>query len=193
MPISIDLWHAAVGLFGAHRYAAIIKETIWKYSNLKALTILLFFYSTIIFLLLVKHSDIEINPGPQKKQPKYFSCCHWNVNSLLAHNKISLLTAYNTIHQYDVICISETFLDSSVPLDDHNLPIQGYSLIRTDHPDNVKKGGVCLYFKENLILKVNDDSFIAQCIIFEITLQNQKGYVAVTYRSPSQSSTVNQV
>ena len=61
MPISIDLWHAAVGLFGAHRYAAIIKETIWKYSNLKALTILLFFYSTIIFLLLVQHGHIKIN------------------------------------------------------------------------------------------------------------------------------------
>ena len=45
MPISIDLWYAAVGLFGAHRYAAIIKETTWKYSNLKAITILLFFYS----------------------------------------------------------------------------------------------------------------------------------------------------
>ena len=53
MPISIDQWHVAVGLFGASRYAAIIKKTIWKYSNLKALTILLFFYSTVIFLLLV--------------------------------------------------------------------------------------------------------------------------------------------
>ena len=105
---SIDQWHAAVGLFGARRYAAIIKKAIWKYSNLKALTILLFFfYSTIIFLLLVQHGDIEINPGPQKNQPKYFSCCHWNVSSLLTHNKISLLTPYNTIHQYDVICISD--------------------------------------------------------------------------------------
>ena len=59
---------------------------------------------------------------------------------------------------------------------------------QTDHPDNVKKGGVCLYFKENLTLKVIDNSFIGQCIICEITLQNQKGYVVVTYRSPSQSS-----
>ena len=106
------------------------QKKILKYSNLKALTILLFFYSTIIFLLLVQHGDIEINPGPQKKLPKYFSCCHWNVNRLLAHNKISLLTAYNTIHQYDVICISETFLDSSVTLDDQNLSIQGDSLIQ---------------------------------------------------------------
>ena len=34
-----------------------------------------------------------------------------------------------------------------------------------------------------------DNSFIAQCTVCEITLQNQKGYVVVTYRSPSQSST----
>ena len=53
----------------------------------------------------------------------------------------------------------------------------------------MERGGVCLYFKENLTLKVIDNSFIAQCIICEITLQNQKGYVVVTYRSPSQSST----
>ena len=44
-----------------------------------------------------------------------------------------------------------------------------------------------MYFQENLTLKVIDNSFIAQCIVFEITLQNQKGYV--TYRSPSQSIT----
>ena len=112
MPVGIDQWPAAIGLFGAHRYVAIIKKRILKYSNLKALTILLFFYySTIICLLLVQHGDIEINPGPRKKQPKYFLCCHSNVSSLLAHNKISLLTAYDAIHQHDVICLSETFFD----------------------------------------------------------------------------------
>ena len=189
MPINIDQWRPAIGLFGACRYAAIIKKKILKYSNLKALTILLFFYSTIIFLLLVQHGDIEINPGPKKKQPKYFSCYYWNANSLLAHDKISLLIAYNTIHQYNVICVSEAFLDSSVSLDDHNLSIQGYSLIRADYPGDVKRDGVCLYFKENLTWKVIDNSFIAQCIVCEITFQHQKGYVVVTHRSPSQSVT----
>ena len=46
-----------------------------------------------------------------------------------------------------------------------------------------------VYFKENLTLKVIDNSFIVQCIICQTTLQNQKGYVVVTYRSPNQSST----
>ena len=144
--MSIDQWRVAVGLYRARRYTAIIKKMILKHSNLKAFTILLSFYRTNFFLLLVQHGDNEINPRPKKKQPKYFSCCHWNVNSLLAHNKILMLTAYNTIHQYDVICVSETFLDSSVILDDHNLCSQGYSLIRADHPYDAKRGGVRLHF-----------------------------------------------
>ena len=137
------------------------------------------------------YGDIEINPGPQKKQqPKYFSCCHWNVNSLLAHNKISLLSADSLLYHPSkyVICISKTFLDSSVLLDDQSFHLRGLiTLISLS--DNVKRGGVCLYFKENLTLKVIDNSFIAQRIICEITLQNQKGYVVVTYRLPSQSRT----
>ena len=30
MAKSIDQWHVAVGLFGAHRYAAIIKKRFWN-------------------------------------------------------------------------------------------------------------------------------------------------------------------
>ena len=48
------------------------------------------------------------------------------------------------------------------------------------------RGGVCQYFLKKYNFKTNNNSFIAQCIICEITLQNSKGYVAVTYRSPSQ-------
>ena len=90
MPINIDQWRVAVGLFDARRYAAIIKKKILKYSNLKALTILLFFYSTIIFLLLVKHVDIEIfEPGPRKKS-----------NQNIFHVVIGMLTVYWLITKY---------------------------------------------------------------------------------------------
>ena len=73
-------------------------------------------------------------------------------------------------------------------VNDRNLTIQGYNLIQADHPDNVKRGGVCLYLKENLTSKVIDNSFIAQYIVCEIALQ--KDYVVVTCQSPSQSITV---
>ena len=34
-----------------------------------------------------------------------FTCCHWNVNSLTAHNmlKLSSITAYNSIHKYMIL------------------------------------------------------------------------------------------
>ena len=43
-----------------------------------------------------------------------------------------------------------------------------------DHPDDVKRAGVCLYLKKKLTLKVIDNSFIAERIACEITLQNEK-------------------
>ena len=39
----------------------------------------------------------------------------WNLNSLTAYNylKVSLLGAYVAIKKFDVVCLSETFLDLS--------------------------------------------------------------------------------
>ena len=101
------------------------------------------------FLLLLSHGDIEVNPGPKKKLSK-LSCCHWNVSSILAHNKRSLIIAYNTVQKFDMICISESYLNSSV--NENLLLIPGYHLLRADHLNNLKKGIVCLYHKENLSL-----------------------------------------
>ena len=44
--------------------------------------------------------------------------------------------------------MSETYLDSSIP--DNLTDIRGYNLVRADHPDNIKRGGVCIYYKESL-------------------------------------------
>ena len=46
-----------------------------------------YFLLIILFLLLLLHGDIESNRGPKKKKQTYFSLCHWNVNSLVAHKK----------------------------------------------------------------------------------------------------------
>ena len=60
-------------------------------------------------------------------------------------------------------------------------------LTRADHPDNVKRGGVCLYYKENLSPRIISTSYFDQCLLCEVTCQNEKGYIAVIYCSPSQS------
>ena len=69
---------------------------------------------------------------------------------------MSLLTAYNSVYRYDSICISESFLDSIISDDDNILHMEGYNLIRADHPDNIKRGRVCLYFKKSLALRKLD-------------------------------------
>ena len=119
----------------------------WIYNDLNIVNYKVF---ALIIILLLTHGDIESNPGP-KCRTYYFSCCHWNVNSIMAHNKLSLLSAYNTLHKFDVICISETYLDKSA--DNDALSIDGYNIIRADHPHNQKRGGVCIYFKDQLKLK----------------------------------------
>ena len=40
------------------------------------------------------------------------------------------------------ICLSETYLDSSIP--DNILDLEGYRLVRADHPIILKRGGVCI-------------------------------------------------
>ena len=99
------------------------------------------------FDLLMLCGDIESNPGPRPNSGQSFSISHWNLNSIAAHNfsKISLLRAYNAIHNYDIICLSETYLNHDTLSDSDNLKIPGYELIRADHPSNQKRGGICIY------------------------------------------------
>ena len=86
------------------------------------------------FDLLMLCGDIESNPGPRPNSGQSFSICHWNLNSIAAHNfsKISLLRAYNAIHNYDIICLSEIYLNHDTSSDSDNLKIPGYELIRVD-------------------------------------------------------------
>ena len=57
-------------------------------------------------VLLLLGGDVELNPGPKQSSINAFSICHWNLNSLSAHNyaKIFLLKAYIAIHRFDIIC-----------------------------------------------------------------------------------------
>ena len=104
--------------------------------------------TTFLFLctlnILIECGDIETNPGPKYSSLKF---CHWNLNGITAHDsiKVSLLQAYITQHNYDIICLSETFLDSSIQSDDEKIKIDGYTLIRADHPsDSKKKWSMCI-------------------------------------------------
>ena len=67
--------------------------------------------------------------------------------------KFSLLRGYLSTHKFDVICISEIYLNSDTSTVDENLEI---TLIRADHPSNTKRSDVCIYYKHSLAFKLLD-------------------------------------
>ena len=46
-----------------------------------------------------------------------------------------------TSSQYDIIYLSEIFLDSTIESNDKRLNIEGYNIIRADYPGNKKGEG----------------------------------------------------
>ena len=56
------------------------------------------------------------------------------------------------MYKHDFIFLSETYLDSSIS--DGLLEIDGYNLVHAEHSNNIKRGGVCIHYKESLPVRV---------------------------------------
>ena len=99
---------------------------------------------------------------------------HWNLNSLPAHyfSKLTQLKAYISIYKHDFICLSETYLDSSVHDSLHE--IDGHNLVRVDHPNDTKKRGVCIWYKESLPVRIINLSYFEEALLLEMTCHNKK-------------------
>ena len=105
------------------------------------------FRFVFIILILFICGDVELNPGPKNRNSCYnFSICHWNLNGITANNfaKVNVLQAYNSIHYFYLICLSESYLDSSVSSDNDNLYIRDCKLARDDHPRNTIRLGITI-------------------------------------------------
>ena len=65
----------------------------------------------------------------------------------------------------------------------------GYHLYRADYPSNVKQGGrgICIYYKNFLLLKVIDIQYLPECNNFEMKIGEKICNFIVLYRSPNQS------
>ena len=128
------------------------------------------------FDLLMLCGDIESNPGPRPNSGQSFSICHWNLNSIAAHNfsKISLWRAYNAVHNDDIICLSETYLNHGTLSDNEKLKVQGYELISVNHSSNQKRGGICIYHKDFLPIKVNNTSCLKECLNFSLSVYGKQ-------------------
>ena len=100
---------------------------------------------------------------------------------------MTLLEVYNMKHNFDIICVSETYLDSSIQHDDNGLHLNGHKLARADSFKNNKRGEVGIYVKEFLVTRQMELNDFSECIVFEVAIQNKKSYIISLYRSPSQS------
>ena len=139
--------------------------------------------------LIILSGDVELTTGPKDTVSKCFSICHWNLSNILTHDysKIFLLKTYISVHKFDIIFLSETYLDSTAPLHDESLVIFGSNVIRFDNLSNIKCRGACLYYKNYLPLTVLNISYLKECINFELNIDNKSLNFIVLCRSPSQS------
>ena len=107
--------------------------------------------------------------GAKELKTNKFSIFNWNLNSSSAHDfsKLTQLKAYDSIYKYDFICLSETHLDSPIP--DNLIDIKGCKLICVDHPDNIKRGGVSIYYKESLSVQVISLPYFKESLFLEMS------------------------
>ena len=129
-----------------------LKSLAFRYTNFYATCLIchMLHLQRTTYLTILRSGDIETNPGPGHST---FNFCSWNLNSIFAHDftRVSLIEAYNAVYNYDLIGIVETHLDSTV--DVSRLNLTGYSFFKSNHPNNVKRGGVGLYVKDSLPAK----------------------------------------
>ena len=104
-------------------------------------------------------------------------------------------------HYFDIICLSETFLDSSTTSDDDDdddgddnddddddeaLDISECNLTCSDNPLK-KNGGACIYYKNVLSLRVFSVQFLQEYIDLELNVGGKTSNFVSLYRSPSQT------
>ena len=56
-----------------------------------------------------------------------------------------------------------------------------------DHPSNCKRGGLCIFYKAMIPLKVLNISNLNECFNFEVSIANKICRFIHLYRSPSQT------
>ena len=123
----------------------------------------------IILMRLALCPDIHPNPGPSHLHNfagGFLSFCNWNLNTLSKEDfvRITLLEAHNTVHNYDIISLCETSLDDNVQVPE----MPGYKFHSCNHPDGNRSGGVGIFYKESLPLKIREDLSFNESIVCEL-------------------------
>ena len=108
-------------IFGVFLCNTIKIFLVSRFRKIKGVFVSVFVFTFFVSFFsrkLLLSGDIETNPGPKPNLNNHFTICHWNLNSISAHNfaKVQLLKAYLAVHKFDNVCLSETYLNSCFPL-----------------------------------------------------------------------------
>ena len=57
--------------------------------------------------------------------------------------------------------------------------IDGYNFIPLNHPSGNKRGGVVIFYKENLPLKIRKDLSFNECLVSEVLIGKKKVFYSV--------------
>ena len=102
---------------------------------------------------------------------------------------VSIFTSANAL---DVLIINETKLDSTI--DNREVNIPGYEIIRNDRKINGRKGGgVCIYIRCNLNYTLRDDLEVENLetlVIQVIKLRSNPILISTWYRPPDTPTTI---
>ena len=60
-------------------------------------------------------------------------------------------------------------------------------MIQSDHPSKNKRGGICIYYKHFLPLRILNVQYLQECINFEMKIGDKVCNFISLYRSPSQT------
>ena len=140
-------------------------------------------------MLLMKSGDVHPNPGPIENQSNVpqLKICHFNAKILITPDRLDMVCQQLTVENaYDIICVSETHIDNTVPDSDIHIPC--YNNYRKDRSRH--GGGVCCYVSDHLVAKIRFDLEIddIELIWIEIRLKYCKMLVGTCYRPPGMSS-----
>ena len=176
MGISLEQYRGAIGSYNCVKYTSVPSNSIHYYfATLIGVSNLLI---AIIILLLRLSNDIELNPGPDRKNIRV---CQINIRGLRA-NFSDLQTSVSNL--YDIICIQETMLSNNV--NDDNLKIPGYQkTLRRDRDQN--GGGLIIYLSNNIRAKRRPDleSSNNETMWVEMKLKGLAVLLCNCYRPPS--------
>ena len=88
------------------------------------------------------------------------------------------------MHKFDIICISESYINSDTSSNGDSLNIAGYNMSCADHPSGNCRGGVCIYYKESLSIKKLNINYRQECICFDLKIGSRLCTIVSFYRSP---------